>query len=234
MNMPENFYKEKLYPLQDGALKIVKESGTPFYLSGGTALSRFYLNHRFSDDIDLFLNNDEKYSEYVTVLLNNIERAEILSIDSSRIIKTENYTQIYVINNTEENQTKLKIDIVNDVSSHFGEFCYDKVLGKIDSWQNILSNKLTAIFRYEPKDIVDIWAISKAFSFSWKTIIEQAKIKEAGLDPLTVIEILNSFPINLLDSIKWSTKINADIFAADMAIISNDIFEGKNNSLCIK
>ena len=27
----------------------------------------------------------------------------------------------------------------------------------IDSLQNILSNKISALFRYEPKDIVDIW-----------------------------------------------------------------------------
>jgi len=35
----------------------VKKSGTPFYLTGGTALSRGYFNHRYSDDLDLFVNN---------------------------------------------------------------------------------------------------------------------------------------------------------------------------------
>jgi predicted nucleotidyltransferase component of viral defense system len=27
-----------------------------FYLTGGTALSRAYLNHRYSDDLDFFVN----------------------------------------------------------------------------------------------------------------------------------------------------------------------------------
>ncbi len=32
-----------------------KKLETPFYLTGGTALSRHYFNHRYSDDIVLFV-----------------------------------------------------------------------------------------------------------------------------------------------------------------------------------
>lgn len=38
----------------DGAIEAFKDS--PFYLTGGTTLSRGYYNHRFSDDLDYFLN----------------------------------------------------------------------------------------------------------------------------------------------------------------------------------
>ncbi|MCA0389565.1 MAG: hypothetical protein LCH52_13835 [Bacteroidetes bacterium] len=51
MNSSEKFYTENLYPLQDGVLKIVRDLRIPFYLTGGTALSRFLFNHRYSDDI---------------------------------------------------------------------------------------------------------------------------------------------------------------------------------------
>ena len=46
----------KLYPLQDGILKIVKDLKLPFYLTGGTALSRFYFNQLSLDAIELFSN----------------------------------------------------------------------------------------------------------------------------------------------------------------------------------
>jgi len=52
MNLQEKYYRESLYPFQDGVLNIVKKSGTPFYLTGGTALSRGYFNHRYSDDLE--------------------------------------------------------------------------------------------------------------------------------------------------------------------------------------
>ncbi|MBN1663686.1 MAG: nucleotidyl transferase AbiEii/AbiGii toxin family protein [Deltaproteobacteria bacterium] len=54
MKQSAKFYQETLYPFQDGILNIVKKLSTPFYLTGGTALSRHYFNHRFSDDLSLF------------------------------------------------------------------------------------------------------------------------------------------------------------------------------------
>ena len=43
-----------LYALQDEVLETVFEEPSGFYLTGGTALSRYYLNHRYSDDLDFF------------------------------------------------------------------------------------------------------------------------------------------------------------------------------------
>ena len=50
------FYTKLLYPLQDKVLRILETIETKFYLIGGTALSRNYLEHRFSDDLDFFAN----------------------------------------------------------------------------------------------------------------------------------------------------------------------------------
>ncbi|MBW7858763.1 MAG: nucleotidyl transferase AbiEii/AbiGii toxin family protein [Leptonema sp. (in: Bacteria)] len=36
-------------------MKCVSDLKLPFFLTGGTALSRFYLNHRYSDDLDFSL-----------------------------------------------------------------------------------------------------------------------------------------------------------------------------------
>ena len=44
---------------------------TDFYLTGGTALSRVYLKHRYSDDLDFFINNSNKFSTFVNKI-NNI------------------------------------------------------------------------------------------------------------------------------------------------------------------
>ena len=52
--MSREFYLDVLYPLQDDILTITRDVETGFYLSGGTAISRGYLNHRFSDDLVFF------------------------------------------------------------------------------------------------------------------------------------------------------------------------------------
>ncbi len=55
MKDSNDFYTEKLYPFQDGVLRLMKTLQTPFFLTGGTALARGYLGHRYSDDLD-FVN----------------------------------------------------------------------------------------------------------------------------------------------------------------------------------
>ena len=69
MNKLEDYYKGKLYPIQDGVFKIVRDLNLPFYLTGGTALSRFYFDHRYSDDLDFFVNDDPDFKAYVKSFL---------------------------------------------------------------------------------------------------------------------------------------------------------------------
>ncbi len=59
--MSENYYNFQLYPLQDKVLNILSEADHHFYLTGGTALSRQYLHHRYSDDLDFFLNRENDF-----------------------------------------------------------------------------------------------------------------------------------------------------------------------------
>lgn len=61
MSSAEHFERE-LYPLQDDVLAIVSALDTGLYLSGGTAASRGYLGHRFSDDLDLFTNDNPQFT----------------------------------------------------------------------------------------------------------------------------------------------------------------------------
>ncbi|MBI3104685.1 MAG: hypothetical protein HYY95_03740, partial [Candidatus Rokubacteria bacterium] len=49
--MDQAFFFDTLYPLQDRVLKVINTVETDFYLTGGTASSRGYLHHRFSDDL---------------------------------------------------------------------------------------------------------------------------------------------------------------------------------------
>ena len=222
------YYKEELYPLQDGILKIVGDLNLPFYLTGGTALSRFYFQHRYSDDLDLFVNADPGYSSYVTTfanhLLNDINEYKFLS---ERFIKSENYSQIYV----ENNSINLKIDLVNDIKFHFGDFVQDKTLGTVDSWQNILSNKITASYRLEVKDFIDMWILCKNRNFNWREIFSEAQQKDPGVDPISLSDLFNNFPFENINLIKWINEPDVSKLKSDFNVIANDILQGMDNSL---
>ncbi len=230
MKFTAEFYREKLFPLQDGVLKIVRELELPFYLTGGTALSRHYLKHRFSDDIDLFVNADEKYTAYVDKLLDRLSD-ETVSLQCellrANMVATTHYTRFFVGGYGIE----LKVDLVNDVKHHFGGFELDSILGTLDSWRNILSNKIAALYRFEIKDYVDVWALSKKFDFNWEDILNEARYKEASVDPGEVRNLIESFPFERLEEINWIDGFDHSPIKGEFKRIAEDIFYGNENSL---
>ena len=223
------YYEEKLYPLQDGILRIVKDLKLPFYLTGGTALSRHYFSHRYSDDIDLFVNDDSLYADYINKFTDHLinQTSESFRFIPDRFVKSENHTQIFV----EQGSTVLKIDLVNDVKFHFGDFVTSQSLVRIDSWRNILSNKVAAAFRMEVKDFVDIWIISKNRQFNWMEIFNESKQKDPGADPIALADLFISFPFSDIDIIKWIKKPDVEKLKKEFIKVADDILLGKDDSL---
>jgi len=78
-------------------------------LTGGTALSRCYFNHRYSDDLDLFVNKDLNFIKFSEQILSNLMK----NFEVKVIIKSEGYISINV-------NKILKIDLVNDVPYRYG------------------------------------------------------------------------------------------------------------------
>lgn len=67
--------QQKLYHAQDRVLSRLKQSpGFPYVLSGGTALSRFYFHHRFSEDLDFFCEEFEFSFEKVEQIVNHLRQ----------------------------------------------------------------------------------------------------------------------------------------------------------------
>ena len=64
----------QLYALQDKVLKIIFTEATPFYLTGGTALHRFYCERRYSDDLDLFMQGQPYFYDEVKAVIYNCKK----------------------------------------------------------------------------------------------------------------------------------------------------------------
>ena len=141
----------KLYKLQDKVLSLVFEVENDFYLTGGTCLSRFYVEKRYSDDLDFFTNNSSRFSFAVK----NIKQALKKHFDLTVEVDSKDFIRFRV-------DDLLQIDFVNDIASRYKDVVITKERYAIDNVENILSNKITAIVgRDNPKDIFDIYLISK-------------------------------------------------------------------------
>ena len=106
------------------------------------------------------------------------------------------------------------------------------IFPRTDSVRNILSNKLTALFRFEAKDVADIREICKNYEFSWPSVVDEGRTKEAGLEAPLAAEILLGIPESDFLSVRWSRQPAWDDFRADISVIVSDLTLGNENSLC--
>ena len=203
---------KKLYSLQDEVLEKVFAVEDEFYLTGGTALSRFYQEKRYSDDLDFFTNSSTRFNFAVKNILADLSKE--FTIESE--LDSRDFVRIEV-------NGLLQVDFVNDRVPRYKE---PKVLEngyKIDTIENILSNKLTAVIgRDNPKDIFDIYLISRYYFIDWKEMLNSAQEKSVfSIDDLIVR--LKSFPHRLLGSINLIDENFLDSFQDDFANLVEEI-----------
>lgn len=222
--MQKDYYFNKLYPFQDEGLKIIAEIENGFYLTGGTALGRFYLHHRFSDDLDFFLNQSPDFMAQVERIVKVFKHH---NMEFTIAVKSADFVRIAL----QKKDVNLKIDFVNDVAFHYGGYKKFPSFPRVDNWRNILSNKLTALERREPKDVADILFIARNYSFHWNDIFNDGLRKIVYLDALDVSKILAEFPVEFLANIIWDKEPDLDIAARDLMQITRDILRKKCNSL---
>lgn len=234
MTTRPEYYTTGLYPFQDGILEIVRNLNTPFYLTGGTALSRCYFHHRHSDDLDFFVNADVEYPKYVRKILQGLKNHQSklgFELLQDSVIAEDAFSQVVLRRGTGKEEYLLKIDMINDVPEYFGEVANILPFGRVDNVLNILTNKLSALYRFEPKDIADVWIISRRVRFRWKEMLRVAKEKELGLDVLKISEIIKSFPSAYIDKVRWAVPIEKGGMMADLNVVAEDLLWGRNNSL---
>lgn len=91
-----DYYEENLYGLQNGVLNIVKNLDVPFYLTGGTALSRGYYHHRYSDDLDFFVNCDAAFAAHTESVLADLKKNGYTWDSEIDFIKTVDFYSVTV------------------------------------------------------------------------------------------------------------------------------------------
>lgn len=208
---------KKLYLLQNKILDLVFAEETEFYLTGGTCLNRFYFEKRYSDDLDLFTNFSETFAYSAREIIDKLKKSNFAP---KKLVDSKDFIRI----NVSEDNVRLQVDFVNDRVKRFGEFVHHN--GYIlDNPLNILSNKITAIIgRDNPKDIFDIYLISKNYTFNWSEILNNAQEK-LHFQKEDLLYRLQSFPISLLKKLKTTDEHFLDAFESNFAKIIHDIQE---------
>ena len=181
---------KKLYALQDEVLDIVFATEQVFYLTGGTCLSRFYQEKRYSDDLDFFTHSPDDFNRAIREI--KLELAKKYQVEEE--VTSKDFIRLKI-------DDFLQVDFVNDRVMRYKKSVHLDNGYIIDNCENILANKLTAVIgRDNPKDIFDIFLLDTFYDFDYVEILKIAH-KKACFNNDDLIIRLKTFPIMLLKNI---------------------------------
>lgn len=151
-----------------------------FYFTGGTALTEYYLQHRLSDDIDLFSETKEVNPLVIEAFLKKISTSlGVTSISKSQMLGLFNYYLHY------QDGTQLKVD--------FNYYPFPRIIAsishnkiQIDSLYDIAANKIQTIFtKPRSRDYIDLFYIFQKADYNLKDLLIATKTKfDWPIDPL--------------------------------------------------
>ena len=216
------YYFEVLYPFQDAILSRIAALRTGFYLTGGTAASRGYLAHRFSEDLDLFLNDSPDFGLMAGRIIAGMKQIEGFRVETAS--RDDRFLRLFV----SRGEATMKVEMVNDVPYRIGEPSSHPVLGLLDTPANILANKVSALIdRDEPKDLADIWGFCCRMGLSLDDAIRGAQSKAAGVFPADLARALCSATSSDWELIRWIEAPDVERFKADLGRLGESLILGK-------
>lgn len=159
-----------------------------FFLTGGSALGMFYLDHRRSYDLDLFTSEEVAGKEIQNLV---IQAADEIGAKQEALRTAPDFHRFRIARDAE----KEIIDIVVDRAPQLDpqKETFDTI--RVDTLREILANKLTTLVsRAELKDLVDLYFLEQAGQ-DLLAAIPDAREKDGGWDPAVVAMLLDGLEI---------------------------------------
>lgn len=195
-----------------------------FYLTGGTALSAFYLKHRLSYDIDLFTEKEEVDQRVIEAFLKKISsELGVAEIKRSQFMGLFSYTLVY------EDEKELKVDFNYYPFPQIKEGSRFKQLA-VDSVYDIAVNKLQTIFtKPRSRDYLDLYFIMRKYNYPLNTLILDAKAKfDWHIDRMTLASQfmkVTDFDESALVIVPFNKKEMEFFFLDQVKLLEGDIFK---------
>lgn len=187
--------KETITQFQREFLESFFEQTQTFFLTGGTALSGFYLHHRYSQDIDLFTIQSEPFAHIHAFVLQTAQRidAKLTAIQTEPmfrryLLSRKTKSPVSEANREEES---IIVDGVKDIAVQIvqGKPKFGNVV--VDSLEDICCNKICAIVgRGEIKDYIDLYFLHQ-YGYSIKKYLSFAQKKDSGVSKATIAYVLS-------------------------------------------
>jgi len=173
-----------LSPIQRAVIDGLAGS-TCFYLTGGAALSAFYLHHRQSNDLDFFVVNNDELDE-LERRMEQLGAERGWSVEEVR--RFPGFRRFIVRDGSDETIVDMVYEPVAQIVP-----LPDKPIHaglRVDALEDLVANKLCALLgRGDVKDLIDLYFLDRA-GVDVLSHIDGARTKDGGIEPLTLSFVL--------------------------------------------
>ena len=168
-----------LSPLQQELLGRLSRSefSRSFFLTGGTALAACYLQHRLSEDLDFFTDEEGR----VEAGVRQVEACARELKAGFRVTRTyATFAECFL----DHADGPLKVHLAQDAPARIMPVRRDHAIGfPVDHEMDIACNKISALFdRSAERDYVDVYFIQKEL-FPLATVLAELPKKHVGVEP---------------------------------------------------
>jgi len=196
-------------PLKRDFLRAWFAQEQRFFLTGGSALGLFYLDHRRSYDLDLFTSAEVDGKEVQNLVL---RVARQIGAECQPVRTAPDFHRFRLTRGDEREI----IDVVVDRAPQLDveKACFDGI--RVDTLREIVANKLTTLLsRTELKDVVDLYFLEQA-GHDLLAAIPDAQAKDGGWEPAMVSMLLDGLRVDELPV--WMIR---DLSTTDLAAFLN-------------
>ncbi len=181
--------KDVLSALQWEFLSFFFQGTPPFFLTGGTALSAFYLQHRYSEDLDLFTLDSDVFDR---VPLYVADTATRLTASVASLQTAPQFRRYQLSRKGESVIVDFVREVVPQISEEKNRF--EGIM--VDTLDDITANKIcTVISRAEIKDYIDLYFLGRA-GYPLENYIESAQRKDAGVSQAMLAYLLSELRLS--------------------------------------
>jgi len=181
--------KDILSALQWEFLSFFFNGAPPFFLTGGTALSAFYLQHRYSEDLDLFTLDSDAFDRVPLYVADTATRL------TASVASLQTAPQFHRYRLSRKGKSVI-VDFVREVVPQISEEKnrFEGIL--VDTLDDITANKIcTVVSRAEIKDYIDLYFLARA-GYPLENYIELAQRKDAGVSQAMLAYLLSEVKLS--------------------------------------
>jgi len=206
------------YALQDQVLRTVSRLDTGFYLTGGAAAARGYLNHREEETLVLAVSDDRHFGGWAEAVVGALRATPGWTVEGGP--PEPRFVGLAV----QGPGSRVRLKLVSEMFPHMGQIVTHPVLGRLSSALNLTADLVIDLLDVaEPTDLADLWGFCVREGRPVVDALDAARRKGATVFPIDLARVLAGAGRAEWELVTWVSGPTPDRYLEDLRRLAEEL-----------